>query len=92
MMVKVMVNTQKLMLRTIQYIEAMESLRLTVNLSNYVVAVEMHTIIDEAEEAFRAILACASAIHARVSNGEQVQVRREERRTSDDAPLRALVG
>ena len=62
------------LLRTIDYIEALETLRLTIDLSHYVVAGEMHTVTAEAEALIQKVLARSSAFHARVSNGEQVQV------------------
>lgn len=62
------------LLRTVDYVERMDSLRLTIDLSHYVVAGEMHTISDEAERLFGTLLGRTGAIHARVSNGEQVQV------------------
>ncbi len=62
------------LIRTIAYIEALASLRLTIDLSHYVVAGELHTISDEAESLIQKLLTRSSAIHARVSNGEQVQV------------------
>ncbi|MFD0670742.1 sugar phosphate isomerase/epimerase family protein [Cohnella sp. GCM10027633] len=62
------------LLRTVDYIERLENLRLTIDLSHYVVAGEMHTITEEAEALFGKLLHRASAFHARVSNGEQVQV------------------
>lgn len=61
-------------LRTVDYIDALGTLRLTVDLSHYIVAGEMHTISDEAEVLIQKILTRSSAFHARVSNGEQVQV------------------
>lgn len=62
------------LLRTIAYIKALESLRLTIDLSHYVVAGELHTISEEAELLIQTVLTRSSAFHARVSNGEQVQV------------------
>jgi len=62
------------LLRTVSYLEKLDSLRLTLDLSHYVVAGEMHTISDEAENLFKELLSRAFAFHARVSNGEQVQV------------------
>ncbi|SFE06150.1 hypothetical protein SAMN05216378_2169 [Paenibacillus catalpae] len=62
------------LLRTIQYIKALDSLRLTIDLSHYVVAGEMHMISEEAEQLIQTVLTRSSAFHARVSNGEQVQV------------------
>ncbi len=62
------------LLRTCSYIEALDDLRLTIDLSHYVVAGEMHTISAEAEALLGKLLTRTGAIHARVSNGEQVQV------------------
>jgi len=62
------------LLRTVSYLEKLDSLRLTLDLSHYVVAGEMHTVAVEAENLFSVLLSRASAFHARVSNGEQVQV------------------
>ena len=62
------------LLRTVTYVEALESLRLTIDLSHYVVAGEMHTMSDEAEMLIVKLLERTSSIHARVSNGEQIQV------------------
>jgi sugar phosphate isomerase/epimerase len=62
------------LLRTIDYIKALDTLRLTIDLSHYVVAGELHTISDEAEQLIQTVLTRSSAFHARVSNGEQVQV------------------
>ncbi|THF75518.1 sugar phosphate isomerase/epimerase [Cohnella fermenti] len=62
------------LLRTVDYVQKLESLRLTIDLSHYVVAGEMHTVSEEAERLFDKLLRRASAFHARVSNGEQVQV------------------
>ncbi|MBB6729915.1 TIM barrel protein [Cohnella sp. CBP 2801] len=62
------------LLRTIDYAERIEELRLTIDYSHYVVAGELHTIGDEAEALLQRLLPRTSSIHARVSNGEQVQV------------------
>nr|WP_271753267.1 TIM barrel protein [Cohnella sp. JJ-181] len=62
------------LLRTLGYLDKLQSLRLTVDLSHYVVAGEMHTVSDEAEDLLLRLLRRASAFHARVSNGEQVQI------------------
>lgn len=62
------------LLRTVAYVEALESLPLTIDLSHYIVAGEMHTITDEAELLIERLLERTSSIHARVSNGEQIQV------------------
>jgi len=62
------------LLRTVAYVEALKSLPLTIDLSHYIVAGEMHTITDEAELLIEKLLARTSSIHARVSNGEQIQV------------------
>jgi len=62
------------LLRTISYIEEIADLRLTIDLSHYVLAGEMHTISSEAEAHIQKVLTRTSSIHARVSNGEQIQV------------------
>jgi len=62
------------LLRTIDYIEALDTLRLTIDLSHYIVAGELHTISDEAEALIQQVLTRSAAFHARISNGEQVQV------------------
>ncbi|ACT03734.1 sugar phosphate isomerase/epimerase family protein [Paenibacillus sp. JDR-2] len=62
------------LLRTVDYIKALQSLRLTIDLSHYVVAGELHTISDEAEQLIQTVLTRSAAFHARVSNGEQVQI------------------
>ncbi|BBH24565.1 xylose isomerase [Paenibacillus baekrokdamisoli] len=62
------------LLRTVAYVEHVEDLQLTIDFSHYVVAGEMHTITDEAERLLQKLLTRTSCIHARVSNGEQIQV------------------
>lgn len=62
------------LLRTVSYVEALDRLRLTIDMSHYVVAGEMHTVSQQAEALIGKLLPRTSAIHARVSNGEQVQV------------------
>lgn len=62
------------LLRTLEYLDALKSLRLTADLSHYIVAGEMHTVSDEAEGLLGRIVRRAAAFHARVSNGEQIQV------------------
>lgn len=62
------------LLRTVQYINRLPSLRLTIDFSHYVVAGEMRTVSEEAEALLQTLLTRTSSIHARVSNGEQVQV------------------
>ncbi|WP_282935923.1 TIM barrel protein [Paenibacillus sp. RC67] len=62
------------LLRTVEYVNSLPSLRLTIDFSHYVVAGEMRTISDEAEALLQTLLTRTSCIHARVSNGEQVQV------------------
>lgn len=62
------------LLRTVDYVDRLDKIRLTIDLSHYVVAGEMHTVSGEAERLFGRLLRRTGAIHARVSNGEQVQV------------------
>jgi len=62
------------LLRTVEYAQAFPGLELTIDFSHYVVAGEMHTVSDEAEELLQTLLPLTKSIHARVSNGEQVQI------------------
>ncbi|MEH7545227.1 MULTISPECIES: sugar phosphate isomerase/epimerase family protein [Bacillaceae] len=62
------------LLRTVEYAQRLPGLELTIDFSHYVVAGEMHTVSDEAEELLRTLLPRTKSIHARVSNGEQVQI------------------
>ncbi|WP_255286556.1 sugar phosphate isomerase/epimerase [Bacillus sp. AFS076308] len=62
------------LLRTVEYAKRLPGLELTIDFSHYVVAGEMHTVSDEAEELLRTLLPRTKSIHARVSNGEQVQI------------------
>ncbi|WP_052350631.1 sugar phosphate isomerase/epimerase family protein [Paenibacillus gorillae] len=62
------------LIRTEQYVRALSDLRLTIDLSHYIVAGELNGPLDKAEPMFDALLERTSCLHARVSNGEQVQV------------------
>ncbi|MFF2091316.1 sugar phosphate isomerase/epimerase family protein [Paenibacillus sp. NPDC058174] len=62
------------LIRTGQYVGALPDLRLTIDLSHYIVAGELNGPLDKAELIFDALLERTSCLHARVSNGEQVQV------------------
>ncbi|WP_419956524.1 sugar phosphate isomerase/epimerase family protein [Neobacillus niacini] len=62
------------LLRTVEYAERLPGLELTIDFSHYVVTGEMRTVFDEAEELLQKLLPRTKSIHARVSNGEQVQV------------------
>ncbi|WP_246321090.1 hypothetical protein [Paenibacillus germinis] len=57
-----------------EYVRAIPNLRLTIDLSHYVVAGEMTGESEQAEPFFDELLRRTTAIHARVSNGEQIQV------------------
>ncbi|MEW9049989.1 MAG: sugar phosphate isomerase/epimerase [Neobacillus sp.] len=71
------------LLRTVEYAERLPGLELTIDFSHYVVAGEMRTVSEEAEELLQMLLPKTKSIHARVSNGEQVQI---------DIPMLASVG
>ncbi|OXM82721.1 sugar phosphate isomerase/epimerase family protein [Paenibacillus rigui] len=62
--------------RTVSYVQALPSLRLTIDLSHYVVAGEMvgESMLRQAEPLFDVLLQRTSSLHGRVSNGEQVQI------------------
>ncbi|MEJ8544702.1 sugar phosphate isomerase/epimerase [Brevibacillus borstelensis] len=62
------------LLRTVQYVEALPDLRLTIDLSHYVLAGEMLLPHQHAEACFQKLLKRTSCIHGRVSNGQQIQV------------------
>jgi sugar phosphate isomerase/epimerase len=62
------------LLRTVQYVKAIPDLHLTIDLSHYVVGGEMNGAMEKANPYFDVLLQRTSCIHARVSNGEQVQI------------------
>lgn len=62
------------LLRTVEYVARIPDLRLTIDLSHYVVAGEIGAPSEDVEACFDILLRRTGAIHARVSNGEQVQV------------------
>jgi hypothetical protein len=62
------------LLRTVEYAKRLPELELTIDFSHYVVAGEMRTVSDEAEQLLQTLLSRTKSIHARVSNGEQVQI------------------
>jgi hypothetical protein len=62
------------LIRTAEYVRELASLQLTIDYSHYVVAGELHTVSDEAEELLQSLLRHAASIHTRISNGEQVQI------------------
>lgn len=62
------------LIRTAEYVRRIPELRLTADLSHYVLAGEMQSVPDEAERLFALLLSRADCVHARVSNGEQIQV------------------
>lgn len=62
------------LLRTIEYVQALPDLRLTIDLSHYVLAGEMLYPDDRAEACFQILLERTSCIHGRISNGQQIQV------------------
>ncbi|WP_260405226.1 sugar phosphate isomerase/epimerase family protein, partial [Paenibacillus sp. 598K] len=61
------------LIRTAAYVEAVESLRLTIDLSHYVVAGELLRESEEAEQRIDRLLDRTAAIHGRISNGQQIQ-------------------
>lgn len=62
------------LIRTVEYVERIPNLRLTADLSHYVLAGEMLHVPEQAEAYFQLLLSRADCIHARLSNGEQIQV------------------
>ena len=59
---------------TLDYIEAIGDLRLTIDLSHYVLAGEIDETYDLVEESFDRLLQRTASIHVRVSNGQQIQL------------------
>jgi sugar phosphate isomerase/epimerase len=62
------------LLRTVDYVHRLPDLLLTIDLSHYVVGGEIAGPSPQVDKAFAALLARTGTVHARVSNGEQVQV------------------
>lgn len=62
------------LIRTVDYVNKIPNLNLTIDLSHYIVAGEMKEIDDEADFLIHQLLKHTSSIHARISNGEQIQV------------------
>ncbi|MCY9695886.1 sugar phosphate isomerase/epimerase family protein [Paenibacillus alginolyticus] len=62
------------LIRTVEYVRELKSLPLTIDFSHYIVAGEMHTVSQEADELLLALLSNTSSIHTRISNGEQIQI------------------
>lgn len=62
------------LIRTVQYAQALPNLRFTLDISHYVLAGEMTEKQEKAELLFEKVLQRTSAIHSRISSGEQIQV------------------
>ncbi|MGO4184976.1 sugar phosphate isomerase/epimerase family protein [Paenibacillus sp. TAF43_2] len=66
------------LLRTAGYVEALPGLRLTIDFSHYIIGGEMDGFLpqyeEKAEPLFDLLLQRTSCIHARLSNGQQIQV------------------
>lgn len=67
------------LLRTVDYVHAIDDLRLTIDLSHYIVTAEVVAgenpdYMDQMDSLFNELFPRASSIHGRVSNGHQVQV------------------
>ncbi|WP_054024584.1 sugar phosphate isomerase/epimerase family protein [Bacillus sp. FJAT-28004] len=62
------------LIRTAGYVDQIQGLELIIDLSHYVVAGEMNGTSPIAESYFEKLLTRTATIHARVSNGEQVQI------------------
>jgi hypothetical protein len=66
------------LLRTSEYVHLLPDMRLTIDLSHYVLAGEMQMISSKAETCFDLLLQRCSSIHLRISNGQQIQVNLDE--------------
>ncbi|WP_084820119.1 sugar phosphate isomerase/epimerase family protein [Mesobacillus campisalis] len=62
------------LLRTVEYVKKIKDLRLTIDLSHYILASEIRNYDERYEPYFDELLTRTSSIHARVSNGQQIQV------------------
>ncbi|MBP1965378.1 sugar phosphate isomerase/epimerase family protein [Paenibacillus aceris] len=62
------------LIRTVSYCNSLPRLPLTIDLSHYVVAGEMNGTSNNAETLFDRLLKQTACIHARVSDGEKIQV------------------
>ncbi|CAH1216851.1 hypothetical protein PAECIP111891_04490 [Paenibacillus allorhizoplanae] len=62
------------LIRTVQYAQALPNLRFTLDISHYVLAGEMTEKQEKAEPLLDVVLQRTSAIHSRLSSGEQIQV------------------
>ncbi|WP_235550630.1 sugar phosphate isomerase/epimerase family protein [Paenibacillus sp. Soil750] len=62
------------LIRTVQYAQALPNLRFTLDISHYVLAGEMTEKQEKAEPLLDRVLQRTSAIHSRISSGEQIQV------------------
>jgi hypothetical protein len=62
------------LIRTVDYIKSLPEMELTIDFSHYIVSGEVNITDEKIESSFDELLKKASAIHIRVSNGEQVQV------------------
>jgi sugar phosphate isomerase/epimerase len=62
------------LLRTVEYVQKITKLRLTIDFSHYILAGEIRDYDEQFEPLFDELLKRTSSIHARISNGQQIQV------------------
>lgn len=77
--VKVFIETHRRtvtqdLIRAVSYVQAVEDILLTIDLSHYIVSGELGQPSDQVEIAFDHLLQRTGSMHLRISNGEQVQV------------------
>lgn len=77
--VKVFIETHRRtltqdLIRTVDYVEAIDEMLLTIDISHYIVSGELGEPSEKIEEAFDKLLRRTGSMHLRISNGEQVQV------------------
>ncbi|WP_235533294.1 sugar phosphate isomerase/epimerase family protein [Paenibacillus sp. Leaf72] len=75
------------LIRTARYVRDLGQLDLTIDFSHYVLAGEMRSVRPEAEELLQQLLVHTSSIHARISNGEQIQIGMEHEEAKVMLPL-----
>jgi sugar phosphate isomerase/epimerase len=74
------------LIRTIEYVNEIENLRLTIDLSHYVLAGEINRQVESFDPYFERLLRRTASIHGRISNGQQIQV---DISSLDDHPMTA---
>ncbi len=62
------------LLRTLEYVQQLPQMQLTIDLSHYVLAGEMYRNVETIDPYFDPLLKRTASIHGRISNGQQIQL------------------